>query len=269
MSGNEQWREFTTVTQRVIPISFCRDFNYRPVTIQLAGRITIESTHGAIDEQLLCGRQARHIFALLVVERDRPLHRDELAEALWPHGRPPTWGAALRGVISKVRAFLTIAGLSAPCAGFGTYQLQLPPDVVVDIESAGSAVDIAERCLRDDDPERAIAFAEDARVVATRPFLPGAKEQWVDGIREQLREVLLSALGVLTEGYAQRGRYRLAGLTAEQAIALEPFRERTHQLLMRVHTAAGNPAEALRVYERCRRILADELGVDPNAINLR
>ena len=50
---------------------------------------------------------------------------------------------------------------------------------------------------------------------------------------------------------------------AEAAIALTPFRERTYQLLMRVHAAAGNPAEALRVYDRCRRLLVEELGVQP------
>jgi DNA-binding SARP family transcriptional activator len=34
---------------------------------------------------------------------------------------------------------------------------------------------------------------------------------------------------------------------------------------MRVHLAAGNRAEGLRAYQRCRHILADELGVDPSA----
>ena len=47
-------------------------------------------------------------------------------------------------------------------------------------------------------------------------------------------------------------------------MALDPFRESTHQNLMRAHVAAGNPAEALLVYERLRSLLADELGVDPS-----
>jgi DNA-binding SARP family transcriptional activator len=102
-------------------------------------------------------------------------------------------------------------------------------------------------------------------VIAVRPFLPDAKGRWVDGVRDRLREVLLWALCVLSDGYAQCGRYQLAVRTAEDAIELEPFRERMHQLLMRVHVAAGNPAEALRAYDRCRRILAEELGVYPAA----
>ena len=49
------------------------------------------------------------------------------------------------------------------------------------------------------------------------------------------------------------------------AAADEPFRETGYQLLMKAHTATGNRGEALLTYERCRRILAEELGADPSA----
>ena len=51
---------------------------------------------------------------------------------------------------------------------------------------------------------------------------------------------------------------------AEQTTALEPFRETGYRRLMEAHVAAGNRAEALRVYERCRRLLAEELGAYPS-----
>ncbi|MGH3856298.1 MAG: AfsR/SARP family transcriptional regulator [Pseudonocardiaceae bacterium] len=242
------------------------DFNLAPVKIQLAGRLVVKYDHVMVDEQLLYGRQSRLIFAMLVIERDRPVHRDELAELLWPYGLPRTWEAALRSVVSKVRAFLGAAGLPQGAKSFGrsgTYQLQLPPGVVLDVESAGFAVEAAQRYLHEGDSVRAIVLAEYARKVATRPFLLGATGRWVDSVRDRLSQVCLWALCVLSEGYAQRGWYQLAVRTATDAIAIEPFRERTHQLLMRAHSAAGNPAEALRVYDRCRRLLAEELGITP------
>ena len=52
---------------------------------------------------------------------------------------------------------------------------------------------------------------------------------------------------------------------AEDALALEPLRESTYQRLMQVHAGAGNRAEALTVYERCRRLLDQELGVPPSS----
>ncbi len=51
---------------------------------------------------------------------------------------------------------------------------------------------------------------------------------------------------------------------ARDAVMLEPFRETAYQLLMRAHAAAGNTAEALWVYERCRKLISEELGVDPS-----
>ena len=268
MDGNRVRRLITQSSKSAIADRFSGSFNLVPTRIQLAGRVTVESAHTVVDERLLYGSQARHMFVLLVLERDRPVPRDELAEALWPQGLPRTWAAALRGVVSKVRGFLAAAGLPESAAaydGFGAYQLHLPPEVVVDIEFAGSAVETAEQMLREGNPARAIALAEYARAVAVRPFLLDAKGRWVDSVRDRLRETLLWALCVLGEGYAQRGRYQLAVRTAEDAITLEPFRERAHQLLMRVHTAAGNPAEALRAYDRCRQLLAKELGVYPAA----
>jgi SARP family transcriptional regulator, regulator of embCAB operon len=268
VDGNRPGRLATKSAESAIASRIGGAFNVTPVRIQLAGRVTVESAQTVVDERLLYGSQARHIFVILVVERNRPVARDELADALWPHGLPRTWAAALRGVVSKVRAFLTAAGLPESAAaydGFGAYQLHLPPDVVVDIEFAYSAMETAEQMLCEGNPARAIALAEYARAVAVRPFLLDAQGRWVDGVRDRLREVLLWALCVLSEGYAQRGRYQLAARTAEDAITLEPFRERAHQLLMRVHAAAGNPAEALRVYDRCRRLLDKELGIYPAA----
>ncbi len=51
---------------------------------------------------------------------------------------------------------------------------------------------------------------------------------------------------------------------AEQAIALAPYRETGYRRLMDAHIAAGNRGEALQVYERCRQLLAEELGAYPS-----
>lgn len=47
-------------------------------------------------------------------------------------------------------------------------------------------------------------------------------------------------------------------------MALEPFREAGYRLLMRVQAGAGDRASALRVYERCRSLLSEEMGADPS-----
>src|SRR5262249_60990053 len=88
---------------------------------------------------------------------------------------------------------------------------------------------------------------------------------WVEEQRRALRALLLRSLECLRDAALAAGEYGDAVRSATEITELEPFRESSYRALMQAHVAAGNPAEALRVYERCRRFLADELGVYPSA----
>lgn len=82
--------------------------------------------------------------------------------------------------------------------------------------------------------------------------------------RARLRETLVRALDCLAEVNRLSGDSAAAIRAAEELIVLEPFRETGYRRLMQAHIAAGNRAEALRVYERCRHLLAEELGAYPS-----
>ncbi|MEE8442832.1 MAG: bacterial transcriptional activator domain-containing protein [Dehalococcoidia bacterium] len=49
-----------------------------------------------------------------------------------------------------------------------------------------------------------------------------------------------------------------------EAIGLDPFRERSYQLLMESYAASGNRSEAIKTYHTLHERLADELGTDPS-----
>lgn len=73
------------------------------------------------------------------------------------------------------------------------------------------------------------------------------------------------ALDVLAAAWLGPGDVQLAIHAPRKAVALEPFREQGYRSLMRSHLAAGDRAEALRVYAECRALLAEELGVEPGS----
>ena len=237
-----------------------------PLRIFAAGRVAVEAGDVLVEHHL-GSRQARLAFAFLLAERNRAMSRDEVAEVLWPNQLPRSWEAAIRGVVSKVRHFLEDAGLPAgetlTCA-FGCYQLRLPPDTVVDLDLIASALDAAERALSERDLDLACTQALMAHSLASQPLLPGEDGEWIDRRRAERRTQLLRALEILAEVWSQRGEVAQGVLVAEEAVALEPFKETAHRRLMQAHAAAGDRAEALRAYERCRRLLAEELGVDPS-----
>ena len=233
--------------------------------IYLAGRVYLEANGVLLDDWRSVGRQGRLVFALLATEHRRVVARDELAEELWLDVPPPSWERALSAIISKLRTLLGRAGLTgaALVSSFGCYQLRLPTGVWIDLEAAAEGLDRAEGALRAGNPAQAWGWAQVAYHVARRPFLIDEEGPWTSQKRAELRDVLVRAHDCLSEVFVWSGEPAVAAKHAEQSLSLEPFRETGYQRLMRAHAAAGNRAEALRVYERCCRLLAEELGVSP------
>lgn len=235
--------------------------------IYLTGRITIEAGESVLGPGTFPGQQGRVAFAYMVGERSRPVSRSELADALWPTQLPSSWDTALNAIISKLRSLLVSAGLdgsTALTAAAGCYELRLPRGSWVDCEAAADSIHEAEAALKAGDPARAYGPSAVAHHIARRPFLPGEEGRWIDHRREKLRSILIRALECRAEVYLWNREHSLAVEAARDAIALQPFRESGYRLLMRAHAAAGNGAEALWVYERCRKLISEELGVDPS-----
>ncbi len=235
--------------------------------ITLIDRVSLGWDGGSLDDRGFPGRQGRLAFAYLVVNRHRRAPRDEVAEVLWPGNLPRTWEGSLNALMSKLRALFSAGGLDGATAvewRFGCYQLHLPPDAVVDVEQAAAAVDGADAALARGHLKSAADYANRAVELARGTFLPGDEGPWVDEVRAGQRRLLVRALDAGIRAAHDSGDPARAATLAEEAVALEPYRETGHQQLIQALAAAGDRARALRAYEDCRRFLAEELGVDPS-----
>ena len=236
--------------------------------IYLAGSVAIE--HGAqlIREKGLPGRQGRLAFAFLAVQRHRSISRDELVSAVWQDDVAAQTDAALDAILSKLRSVLKSAGFAPAEAGIavasGTIALQVPTQTWIDLEACANALDEAEGAWRRGDTTAAWSLANIAVVISKRPFLSDSEAPWIEAQRKALRTMHMRALQCLVMVSANHGEPLLAIQHAAEMVELEPFRETAYQLLMKMHAAAGDRAEALRVFARCRELLRDELGVSPS-----
>jgi DNA-binding SARP family transcriptional activator len=233
--------------------------------IHLAGDVAIVAGERHVRQERLPGLQGRTVFAMLAAEHDRAVSRDEIEAELWPDDVPAAPETALRAIVSKLRGVLADAGLAGGTLAhaFGAYRLHLPPDAWVDVLAAVEAVHRAEPAIRARDLASAVGWGRAAATIAARPFLLGAQGPWTGGWRDRLRDVRVRALDVLATAWIEVGDPEQAARDAHAAVAMEPYRESSHRLLLRALDASGNRAEALRAYERLRERLADELGVDP------
>jgi DNA-binding SARP family transcriptional activator len=112
--------------------------------------------------------------------------------------------------------------------------------------------------------EDGIALPNTLAALSTGELLPCWYEDWVLQHRERLLQIQLHALERLAVLLARDGRHLEALQAGLVAVRLDPLRESAHRVVARVHLAEGNLGEAIRQFEWCRRLLADEFGISPS-----
>lgn len=214
-------------------------------------------------------RQARQLLKILVTERPRPVSTDRLIETLWPQSTPDAAATTLRSAINALRNVLEPERPNrAPSRYIVTqtpgYAFHLHPDVWLDVEVFEQRLHTAQHTT---DPvqrraliEEAVAFYQDDYLVSD-PYA-----DWATSERDRLRERYFTGLLQLAEIEVLEGDYAEAISTVRLILARDEVRENAYQALMRYQAESGDSAGALLTYERCRTILADELGADPSPL---
>src|SRR3954471_4737003 len=229
--------------------------------IQVCGHLVVE-LDGERVEGALPGRQDRLLLAYLVLHRDRPVRRDELVEALWDGEVQPGAGdALLRPPLSRLRKALGQGRID----GRGELTLVLPDGASVDWDEAHAALTATRGALSSGDWRTAYSQGQAAVDIANRGLLPGLEADWIDDARRELEDLRVEALEAIAIAGVALGGSELAGAerAARASVEAAPFRESARAALMEALGAAGNVAEAMRVYDELRTMLREELGTTP------
>ncbi|WP_405645312.1 BTAD domain-containing putative transcriptional regulator [Streptomyces sp. NBC_00019] len=204
--------------------------------------------------------QQRALLAALLLREGRTATAAELIDALWGEESPPQALAALRTYASRLRKVLDPDVLVSESGGYairslgeGALDLAVAQELATEAEKARGAGDL---CHAREVLGRVLALW-DGEVLAGVPG-PYASSQRVR-LEEWRLQLLESRLDMdLEQGCHAEAVSELTALTAAH-----PLRERLRELLMLALYRSGRQAEALAVYADTRRLLADELGVDP------
>ena len=193
---------------------------------------------------------AQRLLAFLALQ-DRPLLRAHVAGSLWPDTTERRAGANLRSTLWRLGeacpALLTVEGAS----------LELAPSVEVDVRHG---IALTRRLLARPPSQ----MEAEAPEVLFRDILPDWSDDWVILEREHYRQLRLHALESLCAQMTTLGKFPEAVEAGLAAVAAEPLRESAHRTLIAAHIAEGNRGEAARQYGLFRRLLREELGLDPS-----
>ncbi|MFT2018896.1 BTAD domain-containing putative transcriptional regulator [Streptomyces sp. 796.1] len=206
--------------------------------------------------------QQRAVLCFLLLHQGQPVTADTLVEAVWgsPADRPPAAQATLRTYLRRLRAVLGTEALRS--TDTGSYVLD---GARTDLEECRWLEQAADGELRRGDRRRAHTLLGEALSLWDTTPLYGVPGPFAESQRQQLTEWRLRLLERRLGLELDLGNDSDVVPELTRLVAQHPFRESLHLLLMTVLYRTGRTAEALAVYRNCRRLLTEELGVEPNA----
>jgi DNA-binding SARP family transcriptional activator len=200
------------------------------------------------------------LLRLLALDADQPVRVASLLEKLWPdvdeaHGR-----ASLRTAASQLRRALRSDCIERRLGGL------VLRHAWVDATAFRSLATEAKAALRERRLARVVALTREAEALYVDDFTAHDDgSAWALEARESLaavrRALLVDAAECAIELHWMRDGVELAN----KALAVDSCAERAHRALIQAYAGLGETEQALRAFERCRQMLAEELGADPSA----
>lgn len=221
----------------------------------------------------LChNRSGQTILRYLMAQTGYRANMDVLMEVLWPDNEPDVARRKLQIAVHALRRSLNSGYSCEPGGGYILFKdrgYQLNPavsfrsdvDDFLALYKAGQQV--AHR-------EEAATYFERACRLYTGPFLAeDLYADWPINRREQVSQIYLAMCSTLADHYLQVGRFEDSSKWASTILNEDRCDEAAHRLLIQIFTAQGRRSEALRQYQRCERVLLEELGVSPMPETMR
>ena len=244
----------------------------RALTLSLSGPFLAE-----LDGQPLTSFRsdnARVLLAYLALRPGDLLHREYLANLLWPEASPGEARINLRQILYRLRQVLVVPEGCPPFLihGHNTLGFNRESDLRVDVAAIHACFDT----VAAHDHETAAACPacvqrlQDALALYRGDFLAGlalpsssALDDWRLVVQERLHTRVLDALHLLADQAQATGDLQAATGYLRRVLALEPWREEDHRRLIRLLAQDGQMAAALAQYERCRAVLKAEWDAEP------
>lgn len=211
---------------------------------------------------IAAGRQ-RVLLAALLARANQTVSVDSLVEALWDGQAPPSAVRTLRVYVVRLRHTLgpqmgarIVTRLPGYLAQAGEDELDLLRFERLCRDSWSAASDRAW-------PRAADLLAQALDLWRGEPLADVASEVLRARVLPRLEQVHLQAVEGLVDAEMRAGRHEHVVPELRELTARYPLREHLHAQLMQALAGSGRRAEALEVYQNARRVLVDELGIEP------
>ncbi|QGZ51176.1 AfsR family transcriptional regulator [Streptomyces sp. QHH-9511] len=228
---------------------------------RLLGAVSVATGAGELP---LGPAKRRSLLAALLLRPNRPVPVERLTDALWDEEPPPRARSVIQGHVSRLRGLLADAeaeSFGVELVTQGTAYVLRMPETLLDAHRFEELVTLARGQTA---PADAVAMYQEALSLWQGPALTGAyPSKPLQAAAHALEELRLATVELLATAYTRLGEHARAAAVLRAEAEAHPLRESLAAALMRALRRAGRRSEALDWFHRTRRLLADELGVDP------
>lgn len=227
----------------------------------LLGPIAVTTGSGELS---LGPAKRRSVLALLLLQPNTTVPLTQLIDSLWEDEPPEHARTVVQGHVSRLRATLAEGGAQAYGVELTThgsaYLLRLPEELI-DAHRFGELVALARP---EDKPGDAVPLLREALGLWRGPALTGTvTSPPFAAAAHALEERRLTAVEALGRAHGALGEHEQAAAVLYSAAVNNPLREGLIAGLMRALFHTGRQSDALEWFHRTRRLLNEELGVDP------
>ncbi|HEU5424229.1 MAG TPA: BTAD domain-containing putative transcriptional regulator, partial [Nitrolancea sp.] len=203
------------------------------------------------------------LLAYLLLHRDAPQARQQLAYLFWPDSTEKQARTNLRRELHNLRHALPEPDRYL---AIGTSTLQWRPNApyTLDVDEFEAAIAAGRRAEKSTDGSSFRSSLAQAAATYRGDLLPGCYDDWITGERERLRGLSIWALGQLVIALEEAHDYAAATRYAERVLTIDPLHDTACRALMRLHALNGQRASALRAYRAYAARLEEEFGVEPD-----
>jgi DNA-binding SARP family transcriptional activator len=204
------------------------------------------------------GSKRQALLAMLALRNGRVVAVDALVYGLWGEELPSAPRNALHHHIARLRAALGEEAIAGVADGYALKAAR------VDAVAFEELLAETRAALRGGDVPAAADTVESALTLWRGPALQGLlATPWFDAEARRLEALRVDALEERFEVALALGEHRELTPAIRSALAENPFRERLWGQLMLALYRSGRQADALETFQEARRVLADELGLEP------
>jgi YVTN family beta-propeller protein len=234
---------------------------------RVLGPLEVETDTGPVT---LGGQKERLLLALLLTRPNHVVPVETLVAGLWGEHPPPTAAKTLQSHVVRLRRTLEPARARGAAGEVlitrePGYLLRVAPGAL-DAARFEELIGAARRALADHSVELAGSLLREALAL----WHGRAFEEFLDtdvavAESDRLAELRLVALEDRVEADLRLGRHRELVAELEGLVRDQPLRERLWAQLLLALYRSGRQGDALLAYQRARKVLVEELGIDPGA----